>query len=506
MSTETKPSINWVAVITMMFLCGMIAFVTYLGQPLSNVWKEQEAIKNSNMLKMLGMSMVFVAYLFMGIPGGKLLGKVGYKKTALIGIAAGFVAMAVQMLSGKLSMDGGIALPYGVYLVGGFIGGISACLLNMVVNPMLNLLGGGGKRGNQLNMAGMTFNSLTATVTPIVVGIVVGEFTKNTTMADCDPLMYTALAVFAVSFIIISLVTIKDPEQAVVTEKIGAFAPLRFRHCLLGVIAIFAYMGVEAGIPGLMTVWLGDDKKSPLLEQVQIEKSAETEAVVAALGDAKTALDKAAAAAAEKNAALLNKKTTEALNAAKAAVVKSKDAFDVAVKAKALEENEESEKAKKAMDDADQKIDSASEMNPSGAGATITEASAAIDEATKTIQQIAEGREADSKKTTLTKITSSIVAVYWLLMFVGRLIGAAIGGKVSSRTMMVVTSSMAIVFIIIGMVTTGVAAKMPSIVGLQVQMVSVPLAALFFRSCGPPSSTSPPRSSASTPPRPPASS
>ena len=140
----------------MMFLCGMIAFVTYLGQPLSNVWKSQEAIENSNMLKMLGMSMVFVAYLFMGIPGGKLLGKVGYKKTALIGIAAGFVAMAVQMLSGKLPMDGGIALPYGVYLVGGFIGGISACLLNMVVNPMLNLLGGGGKRGNQLNMAGMT--------------------------------------------------------------------------------------------------------------------------------------------------------------------------------------------------------------------------------------------------------------------------------------------------------------------------------------------------------------
>ena len=29
MSTETKTSINWVAVITMMFLCGMIAFVTY---------------------------------------------------------------------------------------------------------------------------------------------------------------------------------------------------------------------------------------------------------------------------------------------------------------------------------------------------------------------------------------------------------------------------------------------------------------------------------------------
>ena len=351
MSTETKTSINWVAVITMMFLCGMIAFVTYLGQPLSNVWKAQEAIKNSTLLALLGNAMVFVAYLFMGIPGGKLLGKVGYKKTALIGIAAGFVAMAVQMLSGKLPMDNGVALPYGVYLVGGFIGGISACLLNMVVNPMLNLLGGGGKRGNQLNMAGMTFNSLTATVTPLIVGSLVGAVTAETSMADCDLLMYIALGVFAASFIIISLVTIKDPEQAVVTEKIGAFAPLRFRHCLLGVLAIFAYMGVEAGIPGVMTQWLTAEG-GPL----------------AATGNAAA-------------------------------------------------------------------------------------------------------------------IAGAVVAVYWLLMFVGRLIGAAIGGAVSSRTMMIVTSGAAILFIVAGTLTTDIAAKMPVLSG-GVKLVDVPLAAIFFALCG----------------------
>ena len=351
MSTEEKPSINWVAVITMMFLCGMIAFVTYLGQPLSNVWKAQDAIKNSTMLAMLGNAMVFVAYLFMGIPGGKLLGKVGYKKTALIGIAAGFIAMAVQMLSGKLPMEGGLALPYGVYLVGGFIGGISACLLNMVVNPMLNLLGGGGKRGNQLNMAGMTFNSLTATVTPLIVGSLIGAVTADTSMADCDLLMYIALGVFAVSFVIISLVSIKDPEQAVVTEKIGAFAPLRFRHCLLGVLAIFDYMGVEAGIPGVMTQWLTAEG-GPL----------------AATGNAAA-------------------------------------------------------------------------------------------------------------------IAGAVVAVYWLLMFVGRLIGAAIGGKVSSRTMMIVTSGAAILFIVLGTLTTGIAAKMPVLSG-GVKLVDVPLAAIFFALCG----------------------
>ncbi len=324
MSTQEK-GINWVAVITMMFLCGMIAFVTYLGQPMASVWKNQPGIKGSDVMGVMGNAVVFLAYLFMGIPAGKLLGKIGYKKMALVGIATGFVAMAIQFLSGKIGLvNDTMKVPYCVYLFGAFIGGFSVCMLNMVVNPMLNLLGGGGNRGNQLNMAGMTFNSLTATITPMFVGMLVGTVTASTSMADCNLVMYIALAVFAASFAILSFVPIKDPEAAAATtEKIGAFAPLRYRHCLLGVVGIFAYMGVEAGIPAVMTAWLNDTAKSPLL---------------------------------------------------------------------------------------------------------------------------------DLGVTNLATVTGSIVAVYWFLMFVGRLIGAAIGGKVSSRMMMIVTSTLAILFIVVGAV------------------------------------------------------
>ena len=80
-------------------------------------------------------------------------------------------------------------------------------------------------------------------------------------------------------------------------------------------------------------------------------------------------------------------------------------------------------------------------------------------------------------------IAGAVVAVYWLLMFVGRLIGAAIGGKVSSRTMMIVTSGAAILFIVAGTLTTGIAAKMPVLSG-GVKLVDVPLAAVFFALCG----------------------
>ena len=71
-----------------------------------------------------------------------------------------------------------------VYLRGAFISGFSVCMLNTVVNPMLNLLGGGGNRGNQLNLIGGTLNSLSGTLTPMLVGALVGTVTKETAISD----------------------------------------------------------------------------------------------------------------------------------------------------------------------------------------------------------------------------------------------------------------------------------------------------------------------------------
>ena len=78
----------------------------------------------------------------MGIPSGMLLQKIGYKKTALIAILVGFTGVGVQALASQAGPDYGFT----VYLSGAFISGFSMCMLNAVVNPMLNTLGGGGKK------------------------------------------------------------------------------------------------------------------------------------------------------------------------------------------------------------------------------------------------------------------------------------------------------------------------------------------------------------------------
>ena len=256
---NTNKSRNVIAIVTMIFLFGMIAFVTNLAAPVGNIWKQQPGIEGSNTLGMMGNMMNFLAYLFMGIPAGKLLTRKGSKTTVLIAIAVGFTGVLIQFLSGIVGVGStiaGIPSNFYVYLLGAFVSGFSVCMLNTVVNPMLTVLGG-EKRGNQYIQIGGTFNSLTGTLTPILVGSLIGQITKDTFITDVYPVLYIAMAVFAVAFFILSFVPIEDPEEMKATDE-KVTSPWKFRHFVFGAIAIFIYVGVEVGIPGTLNFFLSD--------------------------------------------------------------------------------------------------------------------------------------------------------------------------------------------------------------------------------------------------------
>ena len=80
--TQEKKNGNLIAIITMCFIFAMISFVTNMAAPFGTIWKNQYEWAG-----MTGNLMNFLAYLFMGIPAGKMLIKVGYKKTTLIALA-----------------------------------------------------------------------------------------------------------------------------------------------------------------------------------------------------------------------------------------------------------------------------------------------------------------------------------------------------------------------------------------------------------------------------------
>ena len=254
-----KNKINWVAVLTMMFLFGMIAFVTNLAAPIGVIWKQAPGVEGSNFWGMMGNMMNFLAYAFMGIPAGKLITKLGYKKTTLIGVGVGLVGVFVQFLSGKVGVGSSLAgLPanFFVYLLGAFVCGFSVCILNTVVNPMLNLLGGGGNKGNQLVQIGGTFNSLLGTLTPMLVGALVGSVTKDTVISDVNVVLYMAMGVFAATFLILIFVPFVEPEQEKNDTSVKSL--FQYRHLVFGVFAIFCYVGVEVGIPGTLNFYLTD--------------------------------------------------------------------------------------------------------------------------------------------------------------------------------------------------------------------------------------------------------
>ena len=345
----TKQKSNILAIAIMFFLFAMISFVTGLQNPFALVVKEQFGA--SNLMSQLGNAANFIAYALIGLPAGFLLTKRGYKFTALTAVAVGFVGVGITWLSG-------IAGSFGVYLLGAFVSGFSMCMLNTVVNPMLNTLGGGGNKGNQLIQWGGSLNSLFATICPVFVGILIskaGEGAKAT-ISDVNPALFLAMAIFALAFIVIFFSEIPEPgleaaasnaqEESTMDTIKGA---LSYKHFVFGIIAIFLYVGIEVGIPNFFNLYM----------------------------------------------------TSDAVGISKA-------------------------------------------------------------------------------------VAGTIVGMYWFLMLCGRLTGAALGGKVSSRTMIITVSSVAVVLVLLGMILgNATTVKFPAITSdLSFSLQEIPVGVMFIVLCG----------------------
>ena len=244
MAQKTK---QWGAIIVMIALFAMIAFVTNLCSPMAVIVKNQFGA--SNFLAQIGNYGNFGAYLVMGLPSGMLIKKYGYKKTALIALAVGIVGILVQWISGSFG--------FAVYLCGALISGACMCMLNTVVNPMLNLLGGGGNSGNQLIQIGGVFNSSAAVAVYIIMGALIGEATKAK-ISDATPALMIALAIFVIAFLVILFTKIEEPEQPKDNESQSELVKgaLSYRHFVLGLIAICFYGAVEVGPPTYILQYL----------------------------------------------------------------------------------------------------------------------------------------------------------------------------------------------------------------------------------------------------------
>lgn len=379
----TQPKKQWGAIIIMIALFAMIAFVTNLCSPMAIIVKNDFGA--SNVLAQIGNYGNFIAYLVMGIPAGMLIAKYGYKKTALIGLAIGIIGILVQWLSGHVGKESAFL----VYLIGAFITGFTMCILNCVVNPMLNLLGGGGNKGNQLIQLGGVFNSTAAVACYILMGALIADAAKAH-IADATPALMIALAIFVVAFVVIMFTKIEEPEQAPVDVSLIKGA-LSYRHFALGALAIFLYMGVEVGTPTYILQYLTADTPDIKAKKEMIMKDYASQKITA------------------NEAAVNYVATTTNVN-----------------EIRSSNDPQEIKNLDKQIIETQTKIENK-------------------DITAEKVTNMITGRGMSASTVGL------IVAVYWFMMLIGRFVGASIGGKVSSRAMITVVAIMTLLLVGFGM-------------------------------------------------------
>jgi len=392
-------------IIVMFALFFMIAFVTNFAGSMGVIVKNQ--FHASNALSQLGTLANFIAYACMGIPAGIILKRKGYKFTSLAAVTVGFVGVGIQFLSGYVES-------FGVYVLGAFVAGFSMCMLNIVVNPMLNTLGGGGNKGNQLIQFGGSCNSIGGTIAPILLGYLIGGSVETATVSDAAPAMIIAMAIFALAAVIIGAVKIPEPHMESAEEKAARkagrknkdkYGPMSFRHFVLGAVAIFFYVGIEVGIPNIANLYMTTPTVEAAEEQI-----------------AKYEMQNL-----PENAALL-------------AELKKKD-----------------------------------EAN---AGDKYYEPEVVSESAYENAQKVIKG-EINEGRGLKAGLAGVLVGIYWFLMMCGRLIGGAVGGKISSRKMLTSVSVVAMALVCCLMFV-------PETTTIEIPFVkgAVPLNMVFMVLCG----------------------
>ena len=198
----------------------------------------------------------FLAYLFLSIPAGALLSRIGYQK----GIVAGLATMGLACL---LFYPAAGERIFFLFMLGYFLlaGGIT--ILQVAANPYVAVLGDEHGASSRLNLA-QAFNSLGTTLAPIAgAALLLSDTIKSQVEIDAlnevdrqayfiteaetvqGPFLWLALAVglLAVMFLFVKLPKIMSEKP-----HAGYGEVLKSKKVLLGALGIFVYVGVEVAI------------------------------------------------------------------------------------------------------------------------------------------------------------------------------------------------------------------------------------------------------------------
>jgi FHS family L-fucose permease-like MFS transporter len=182
----------------------------------------------------------FVYYLISMISGDPI-NRIGYKNGVIVGLL-------IAALGSALFYPAAILKSYLFFLIALFIVGLGFAMLQIAANPYVTILGPERTASSRLNLS-QAFNSFGTTIGPIIGGWLIFTFfmSKTSHGADSVKIPYLCFAVvfvlLAVFFKFIHLPSFTNTE----TIQQGASA-LKHPHTVLGMLAIFMYVGGEVGV------------------------------------------------------------------------------------------------------------------------------------------------------------------------------------------------------------------------------------------------------------------
>jgi FHS family L-fucose permease-like MFS transporter len=202
----------------------------------------------------------FSAYFFMSIPAGRITHKRGYRFGIVAGLATAGLGTLGFIPAAELSS-------YTIFLISLFILASGITLLQVAVNPYVTLLGSPEKSAFRLNLV-QAFNSVGTTLAPYVGSLLILESVDKVKGIQIPYFALTMALVFvAIVFSRIPLPSLSDYSDQEVPKADDTFGQSlksylqtikNHPHLVLGMLAIFFYVGAEVSIGSFLVAWLSD--------------------------------------------------------------------------------------------------------------------------------------------------------------------------------------------------------------------------------------------------------
>lgn len=242
---------------TLFFIFGFVTWINGTLIPYLRVACELKTDVESYLVA----TVFFIAYTVMAIPSSMVLGKIGYKK----GMSLGLFVMAIGAV---IFIPAAGARSYPLFLLGLFIIGTGLALLQTASNPYVSIIGPIESAAKRISIMGIC-NKVAGILATLIFGYItlkdsdqlteqlktMDDATKNITLNELASRVVTPYTIIAVVLVILAIAIlfsglpdIKDEEEvdaSAVDHTTGKTSVFQFPHLLLGVLALFFYVGVE---------------------------------------------------------------------------------------------------------------------------------------------------------------------------------------------------------------------------------------------------------------------